>query len=358
MTDRLPCANEECANTILPITAGKTAGYCMPCFRKKSSGQLAFRGLTPKRANNRVTCANRECANTMQPAMARKTGGYCLVCVNAGKVHETRSAGSGVEVKDLVGETTRSLCTNEECANTILPITAEKTRGFCMPCFLEIGADAAAATRPTDSSEDRTAGSRPGSPLGAEDNWVRSARSLLFDPSLFSRDNGVSTGGPCLIQYVPAQEFHPIGELSEDTPSVKVVYFPVRTDDSLDVEWLESFVPDMAGLVDGLKQAFAEYCSPEWCGLDAIPEIEEELEGSDLARFQEDGHVLFIQLAQLIFNRKTRSLVIDACCEIDGNLVEHAVSIRFKDNEWRFGYAGDWLRESGAGSDEDEGQRK
>lgn len=37
MTDRLPCKNPECANRILPETAARTQGFCMPCVnaRKK-----------------------------------------------------------------------------------------------------------------------------------------------------------------------------------------------------------------------------------------------------------------------------------------------------------------------------------
>ena len=37
MTDRLPCKNPECANRILPETAVRTQGFCMPCVnaRKK-----------------------------------------------------------------------------------------------------------------------------------------------------------------------------------------------------------------------------------------------------------------------------------------------------------------------------------
>lgn len=31
MTERLPCRNEGCSATILPATAAKTGGYCMPC---------------------------------------------------------------------------------------------------------------------------------------------------------------------------------------------------------------------------------------------------------------------------------------------------------------------------------------
>ncbi|WP_405171683.1 DUF1963 domain-containing protein [Paenibacillus sp. FSL H8-0280] len=31
MTERIPCIREGCANTILPATAAKTGGYCMPC---------------------------------------------------------------------------------------------------------------------------------------------------------------------------------------------------------------------------------------------------------------------------------------------------------------------------------------
>ena len=31
MTERIPCIREACANTILPATAAKTGGYCMPC---------------------------------------------------------------------------------------------------------------------------------------------------------------------------------------------------------------------------------------------------------------------------------------------------------------------------------------
>ncbi|OMF63492.1 DUF1963 domain-containing protein [Paenibacillus sp. FSL R5-0766] len=31
MTERIPCIREGCANTILPATAARTGGYCMPC---------------------------------------------------------------------------------------------------------------------------------------------------------------------------------------------------------------------------------------------------------------------------------------------------------------------------------------
>jgi len=31
MTERIPCIREGCTNTILPATAAKTGGYCMPC---------------------------------------------------------------------------------------------------------------------------------------------------------------------------------------------------------------------------------------------------------------------------------------------------------------------------------------
>ena len=31
MTERIPCVNEGCDHKILPATAAKTGGYCMPC---------------------------------------------------------------------------------------------------------------------------------------------------------------------------------------------------------------------------------------------------------------------------------------------------------------------------------------
>lgn len=31
MTDRLPCKTPDCSGTILPTTAERTEGYCMPC---------------------------------------------------------------------------------------------------------------------------------------------------------------------------------------------------------------------------------------------------------------------------------------------------------------------------------------
>ncbi|WP_413405599.1 DUF1963 domain-containing protein [Paenibacillus amylolyticus] len=34
MTERIPCIREGCANTVLPATAAKTCGYCMPCKQK------------------------------------------------------------------------------------------------------------------------------------------------------------------------------------------------------------------------------------------------------------------------------------------------------------------------------------
>ncbi|MFC3803549.1 hypothetical protein [Cohnella sp. GCM10012308] len=35
MTERLPCQNADCSATILPATALKTGGTCMPCHQKK-----------------------------------------------------------------------------------------------------------------------------------------------------------------------------------------------------------------------------------------------------------------------------------------------------------------------------------
>lgn len=37
MTDRLPCRTKGCAGTILPATAARTEGYCMPCVRKEEN---------------------------------------------------------------------------------------------------------------------------------------------------------------------------------------------------------------------------------------------------------------------------------------------------------------------------------
>lgn len=31
MTERIPCIREGCPSTILPATAARTSGYCMPC---------------------------------------------------------------------------------------------------------------------------------------------------------------------------------------------------------------------------------------------------------------------------------------------------------------------------------------
>ena len=33
MTERIPCKTEGCRATILPTTAAKTGGYCMPCHQ-------------------------------------------------------------------------------------------------------------------------------------------------------------------------------------------------------------------------------------------------------------------------------------------------------------------------------------
>ncbi|BAT40178.1 predicted protein [Escherichia albertii] len=33
MTDRIPCKNPTCTSTILPQTAVRTGGYCMPCVQ-------------------------------------------------------------------------------------------------------------------------------------------------------------------------------------------------------------------------------------------------------------------------------------------------------------------------------------
>ncbi len=35
MTDRIPCKNPECTSTILPQTATRTGGYCMPCVQAR-----------------------------------------------------------------------------------------------------------------------------------------------------------------------------------------------------------------------------------------------------------------------------------------------------------------------------------
>lgn len=35
MTERLPCRSEGCKATILPATAAKTGGYCMPCHQEQ-----------------------------------------------------------------------------------------------------------------------------------------------------------------------------------------------------------------------------------------------------------------------------------------------------------------------------------
>ncbi|WP_410771463.1 hypothetical protein [Fontibacillus sp. BL9] len=35
MTERLPCKSEGCKATILPATAAKTGGYCMPCVQEQ-----------------------------------------------------------------------------------------------------------------------------------------------------------------------------------------------------------------------------------------------------------------------------------------------------------------------------------
>ncbi len=37
MTDRIPCKNPTCTSTILPQTAVRTGGYCMPCVQAQKS---------------------------------------------------------------------------------------------------------------------------------------------------------------------------------------------------------------------------------------------------------------------------------------------------------------------------------
>ncbi|MCZ8901891.1 hypothetical protein OM240_18000, partial [Escherichia albertii] len=37
MTDRIPCKNPTCTSTILPQTAVRTGGYCMPCVQAQGN---------------------------------------------------------------------------------------------------------------------------------------------------------------------------------------------------------------------------------------------------------------------------------------------------------------------------------
>lgn len=37
MTDRIPCVNPDCSNTVLPDTAARNSGFCMPCVLAKAT---------------------------------------------------------------------------------------------------------------------------------------------------------------------------------------------------------------------------------------------------------------------------------------------------------------------------------
>lgn len=35
MDERIPCKNPQCSHFILPATAARTEGYCMPCVQAR-----------------------------------------------------------------------------------------------------------------------------------------------------------------------------------------------------------------------------------------------------------------------------------------------------------------------------------
>lgn len=100
--------------------------------------------------------------------------------------------------------------------------------------------------------------------------------------------------------------------------------------------------PDIPSLISGLEEAFGEYCGPDRSGADVKEELEGFLEGEELERFRKDGHIPFIELKRIAFDRENETVLIDAGCLVDYNLDEHGISIKFADGKWNFGHGGEW----------------
>lgn len=83
---KLSCQN--CGALILPRTAAKTGGLCMPCFqeartdfartRRFSQGLVSPHLQTYQQTTTKVAC--KKCGRKILPRTAAKTGGLCMPC--------------------------------------------------------------------------------------------------------------------------------------------------------------------------------------------------------------------------------------------------------------------------------------
>jgi hypothetical protein len=164
---------------------------------------------------------------------------------------------------------------------------------------------------------------------------------MLFDLDAFRSSIDEDLDIACFCQSVSSTVFHPIGELVEEPDDAEIVYVPDKPGNPVDRDWLAAMCPDISGLQAGLRQAFAQYCGPSWCGAEMVEEIQDDLEGDELERFKQDGYLPFIEIGKITFDRRRRAMIIDAYCLIDFNLDEHGISILKVGEEWTFGYGCD-----------------
>lgn len=161
---------------------------------------------------------------------------------------------------------------------------------------------------------------------------------MLIDASKFEASRVNESQKECLTQKLAPNAFHPIGELSVEPDYAEIIYFG----DAVDESWIAETLPDVPALVLGLKEAFEEYYGPSWCGADMKKTLEYTLKGNELERFKLDGHLPFVDLRRIEFDRERETVLIDAGCLADYNLGEHGISIKFADGKWHFGYVGEW----------------
>lgn len=139
---------------------------------------------------------------------------------------------------------------------------------------------------------------------------------------------------------------YPIGEKVEDALPILVEFLPDASG-ALDLEWINSIVADPVHLEQLLQKAFAEYCSPAWCGVEARKAVFEELSDNSLygkgetAYFKKHGFPRYLEIRSIHFDRTKGEVLFNGSVEVDMNLAEHGVSIRVVEDEVHFGYGAD-----------------
>ena len=145
---------------------------------------------------------------------------------------------------------------------------------------------------------------------------------------------------------VKVKEFLPLGKYNRDVFQMhhKVKFYFLTGGGELNA-WYQDKVKELFTnneFVGGVLQAFDQYMNAnEWCGSE-LWDFLKEYEEDAYKILKEEGFAPFIDLCEVYFDHDKDLVLFNIACYIDGNLDEHGVSILYKDNEWKFGYACDF----------------